>query len=245
MLSALLGLPWLLLDPPNLAVVWPYVLASAATETVYFGLLVSAYRAADFSLVYPIARGAAPAFLTGWVILFLGERPTPGGLAGLGLIIVGLMIVGARSGAAGARVRWSSIALALGVALCISLYSAIDGAAVRLTAPGPYTITVFVLTTLLVAPLILRRYGWAHALRAGRALGWRVALIGGLQLAAYVIVLGVYRMSAVSYAGAIRETSIVFAAVAGRYLFKERLGARRAMGAIVIVVGIATIALMG
>src|SRR2546425_5264009 len=40
--------------------VWPYVVGSAAFELVYFTLLAAAYRRAEFSVVYPIARGSAP-----------------------------------------------------------------------------------------------------------------------------------------------------------------------------------------
>jgi multidrug transporter EmrE-like cation transporter len=40
--------------------VWPYIVASAAFELVYFALLAAAYRRAEFSVVYPIARGSAP-----------------------------------------------------------------------------------------------------------------------------------------------------------------------------------------
>ena len=36
--------------------VWPYVLDSATFELVYFAPLAGAYRRAEFSVVYPIAR---------------------------------------------------------------------------------------------------------------------------------------------------------------------------------------------
>ncbi|HEU5367528.1 MAG TPA: hypothetical protein VFU69_03650, partial [Ktedonobacterales bacterium] len=57
--------------------VWPYILGSAAMEAVYFIALTLAYKLGDFSLVYPLARGAAPAFLAVWAALFLAEFPTP------------------------------------------------------------------------------------------------------------------------------------------------------------------------
>jgi multidrug transporter EmrE-like cation transporter len=38
----------------------PYIGASAAFELAYFALLAAAYRRYDLSVVYPIARGAAP-----------------------------------------------------------------------------------------------------------------------------------------------------------------------------------------
>src|SRR3954453_6464016 len=55
--------------------IWPYVLGSALTEALYYFVLLKAYEYGDFSLVYPMARGAAPALLTLWAVLFLGEHP--------------------------------------------------------------------------------------------------------------------------------------------------------------------------
>ena len=45
---------------------WIFALISMALEAVYFILLSNAYSDHDFSLVYPIARGTAPAFLMLW-----------------------------------------------------------------------------------------------------------------------------------------------------------------------------------
>ena len=75
------------------AAVWPLVVASGVAEAVYFALLVAMYAVSDFSLVYPIARGAAPLFLVVWAVLFLGQIPSPGGFLGLGILTCGLLIV--------------------------------------------------------------------------------------------------------------------------------------------------------
>src|SRR5690348_2282561 len=52
---------------------WPYILGSAVMEAIYYIALTLAYKLGDFSLVYPLARGAAPALLAVWAALFLGE----------------------------------------------------------------------------------------------------------------------------------------------------------------------------
>jgi len=64
----------------------PFALISMALEAVYFILLSNAYSDHDFSLVYPIARGTAPAFLMLWSILLLREHPSPGGILGISMI---------------------------------------------------------------------------------------------------------------------------------------------------------------
>src|SRR5919109_5671527 len=64
---------------------WLFALLSMGLEAVYFILLSNAYSDHDFSLVYPIARGTAPAFLMLWSVLFLREKLSPGGVLGVGL----------------------------------------------------------------------------------------------------------------------------------------------------------------
>jgi len=53
---------------------WLFAIISMSLEAVYFILLSNAYSDSDFSLVYPIARGTAPAFLMLWSVLFLREK---------------------------------------------------------------------------------------------------------------------------------------------------------------------------
>src|SRR5512146_3399946 len=81
--------------PP--ASLWLFVVLSVALEAVYFILLSNAYSDHDFSLVYPIARGTAPAFLVLWSILFLHEKVTSGGVLGVGMIVCGMILIGATS----------------------------------------------------------------------------------------------------------------------------------------------------
>ncbi len=141
------------LPPPG---VWPLAAASCAVCLVYFTGLSPAYGRGDFSIINPAARGAAPVILTVWAVFFLGERPSPMGLLGITTILGGLEVLGgapllSRRCAAGTSPgpRWCllrghgrSAGLALGVALCISVYTALDGAGVRLWQPILYAVLV-------------------------------------------------------------------------------------------------------
>jgi drug/metabolite transporter (DMT)-like permease len=227
---------------------WPFVVASAAVEALYFFALTRAYRIGDFSLVYPIARGAAPALLALWAALFLGERPRPAGLLGLAILIAGLLVVGggawwARRGARG--LAPSGVAAALAVALCISVYSAIDGAAVRIVSPLPYTVLILGLSAVFCAPIIAVRFGRAPVVAEWRANWPRVVAVGVLNLATYMIVLVAYSRAPVAYAGAVREVSVVFAALVGWRWLREPFGRPRTIGAALIFAGIVTIAVWG
>ena len=87
-------IPLLLWSRPIPASAWIFVIFTALAQVGYMLALAHAYEIGDFSLVYPLARGAAPALLTVWATVFLGEHPHPGGLAGLALLIGGLIVVG-------------------------------------------------------------------------------------------------------------------------------------------------------
>lgn len=243
--------PILLVSQPFPLMIWPYVICSAVVEGIYYIVLARAYESGDFSLVYPIARGAAPAFLVLWAILFLGERPRPLGLVGVALLICGLVIVGGntwwsmRKTISMASLRSSGIGLALGVAFCISIYSVIDGAAVRLVAPAPYTVVVISLSTLFIFPFIFLRYGRKAVVAEWHTNWWRIIVVGILMLASYMLVLQSYAIAHVSYAGAIREISVVFAAFMGWRWLDEKLGLLRMVGAAILFIGILVIALGG
>ncbi len=240
--------PLLALSPLPLARIWPYAVVSALVEALYFVALTRAYKIGDFSLVYPLARGAAPALLAVWATLFLGERPRLAGVIGLVVLLGGLIVVGgggwwARRAAGGPSAR--GIGTALGVACCISVYSAIDGAAVRLADPAPYTVLVIALSAVCTAPAVLARYGRAAVVAEWRANWGRIAAVGILTMISYMLVLRAYASTGVSYAGAIREISVVFAALVGWRWLGEGFGAARTIGAGVIFAGILIIAVAG
>ncbi|MGH2543236.1 MAG: EamA family transporter, partial [Ardenticatenaceae bacterium] len=243
--SAIGVLPLVIVGEPLPREIWPYVITSALVETVYFVTLVSAYGKGDFSLVYPIARGTAPAFLALWAALFLGESLQAAGAAGLASVVVGLVVIGSSAWwdrDENQRISTTSLWLALFVALCISIYSAIDGAAVQSVSPLSYYLTVISLTALFVTPVLLVRSGWSSLLAEGRASWKPIALVGILGLVSYTLVLAAYQLAPVSYAGAVREVSVVFAALMGWLWLGERLGAIRVVGALVIFGGILLIA---
>ncbi|CAN5809009.1 DMT family transporter [soil metagenome] len=248
LVGSLCFLPFLIQAWPLPWQIWPYVLVSGLLQAAYFLILSAAYGRGDFSLVYPIARGAAPGLLAVWAFLLLDERPSMGGIIGLVILLIGLVVVG--SSAWWKRKQQAapsllSVGLALLVAFCISGYSASDGVAVKFASPTGYIVIEMLLTTLFVTPLIFTRYRWNVVLATWRANWLRISLVGILSNLAYLLVLIAYTLSPVSYAGAIREVSIVFAALAGWLWLNERFGSIRAIGASVIFVGIIVIAIAG
>ena len=225
---------------------WVFAAVSMALEAVYFILLSNAYSDHDFSLIYPIARGTAPAFLMLWSVLFLRETVTLPGVLGVGLIVCGMVIIGATSliQNRGSRLHLKGVLVALSVALIISLYTLIDGTAVKNGPALPYALTMFMFVPILTTTYNIRRFGWRPFLAAWK--GPRVPLIlaAVLGVAAYLLALIAYSFSPLSYSGAIREVSVVIGAFLGWQFLEEPMGRTRVLGSITIFVGILVIALL-
>lgn len=241
-------IPLIMLNWPIPSAVWPYVAGSALAEAIYFIVLIRAYQHGDFSLVYPVARGAAPAMLTVWAVLFLGERPEPGGFAGLSVLIIGLILVGG----AGLLTRRTSFSVgvselcpALVISFWISVYSVLDGAAVRIMAPESYAGLVLAITAMLLTPIVISRYG-IRAIAEEFHLNWvRIVAVAFMMLLTFILVLEAYRIGKVSYVAATREISVILASLVGWRLMKEEFGRIRTAGSVLIFLGILLIAITG
>ena len=224
---------------------WLFALISMGLEAVYFVLLSNAYSDHDFSLVYPIARGTAPAFLMLWSVLFLKETVSPGGILGVSLIVCGMVIIGATSllQNRGSRLHLKGVAVALSVALIISLYTLIDGTAVKNGPALPYALTMFLFVPILTTTYNIRRFGWKPFLAAWKGPRIPLILTAILGVVAYLLALIAYSFAPLSYSGAIREVSVVIGAVLGWLFLEEPMGGTRVLGSAVIFVGILVIAL--
>lgn len=122
---------------------WGALLASGIVHLVYFNILLAGYRAADLTVVYPVARGTGPLLAASGAVVWLGERVTVAGIAGIAAIAVGVLLV------AGGPALWRGgddehrrrrrLGIAWGTAtgLTIALYTLIDGYAVKVLLVAP------------------------------------------------------------------------------------------------------------
>jgi drug/metabolite transporter (DMT)-like permease len=243
-LFAMIALLFTGLPPRNM---WIFAMVSVCVEATYFLTLSYAYHDNDFSLIYPVARGSAPAFLAIWSFIFLHEKLTGGGLLGLSMIIGGLLIIGIHTltQAHVTHVHFKGAAVALFIALLISIYTTIDGAAVRDGFALPYVMSMFAFVPIPITPFIFREYSWARIKMTLVKQPIRVPLAGVLGVLAYLMAVFSFSIAPLSYAGSIREVSVVFGAFAGWWFLKEKMGGFRVLGAIVIFGGILVIALFG
>lgn len=240
-LSALAILPVLFWVPLPQGSAWVYVLASAGAQAAYLGLLSLAYSLADFSLVYPVARGSAPLFLMVWSTQLLHEPLRGQGLLGVGVLSLGLMGIGL-GGIWRLRVRPGAVLAALGVALTISVYTAIDGQAVKNTPALSYFVAQWTVSVMLALPPLLLRNSWRSLLQVLSRERGGVAWVGLGSALAYFLALQAYTLAPVGYAGAVREVSVVLAAFLGWRFGGEPGGRSRLLSALVIFLGILLIA---
>jgi len=226
---------------------WIFAIIIMSLEAIYFILLSNAYTDNDFSLVYPIARGTAPAFIMLWSVLFLHETLTGAGMFRVGLIVCGMIIIGATSllNARGNRIYLKGIVTALSVALIISLYTLVDGTAVRNGSPLSYGLMMFMLIPFLTTPYNIRRFGWKRFVSVWNGSRLPPILAAVFGVSAYLLALLAYTIAPVSYSSAIREVSVVIGAFLGWQFLGEKMGGMRVGGAVVIFAGILMITVFG
>lgn len=216
---------------------WPFVAASAVTHVLYFALVGRLYRSADLSAAYPIMRGAAPLLATIGAWLLLGERLDLAAAAGVVLLVGGVFWMAAEGVKHGGVDRGALIA-ALTNSAVIALYTLIDGEGARLSGHAfAYNAWADAGTAVLFAPLILRLRGAAFAGAFARQ--WRRGLAGGAAaFLAYAIVVWAMTEAPIGLVAALRETSVIFAAIIGALVLRETFAASRYAAAALIAAGV-------
>ena len=228
--------------PPPAPESWKWIVASTVIHWGYYWLLNIAYRTGDLSVAYPIARGAAPLViaLTAWAAL--GQGLTPLAWAGIVGISAGIFLL-ARPGP-GQPVHRAGLIAAFGTALTVAAYSVADGIGVRASGqPLSYIAWLFA-AEVIVAGFVLTTRGARL-----RAMGGRVIVIGiaggVISGAAYALALYAKTLAPLGLVSALRETSVIFAALIGVLWFGEGPRRKRLIAAAVVTAGVVLIALTG
>lgn len=240
--AMVLGLPMLWLLPAPAPASWQYLVASGLIHVVYFALVARAYQGADLGLAYPLMRGTAPVITAAVAVLWLHEMPTPAGWLGIALICIGVLTLAGRAWQQGLQHPGAASA-ALANAVVIALYTLVDGQGVRLAGNAlSYTVWLFVLTSIFVMPVVVLQRGRA-VLRPVPGT-WRTLLLGGAgTLGAYSLVLWAMTQAPIASVAALRETSIIFAALIGVFFLHEGLSRLRLVSALLVCAGAVVIKL--
>ena len=219
----------------------PWLAGSVLVHVFYYWCLLSAYRVGDLSQVYPVARGAAPLItaLIAWILLDETLRTVQ--FAGVALVSLGVLVIAViRSG--GIQ-HFTAIGWALAVSVCIACYSTVDAAGIRAANSGlSYIAWLLVVDSIpLVAFTVIRR---RKALLPVLRSSWKAVIGGGLISGlSYGAAVWVFQYGATAGVVALRETSVVFAALIGVFFLGERFGPRRIAAAIMVAAGVMVISI--
>ncbi len=210
---------------------WGWLAASWAVHMVYLVALVKSFERADMSAAYPIARGIAPAVAAAASVMAFDEPISLTVGAGIGLVVAGVLCISA------GRVTRAALTWAITTGLCIAAYTVIDAQGVR-AAPTAESYIVWVFLTMGTGIGVLFAIWRGPAFFAAAAAQWKPGLIAGaLSIVTYGLALYAFRLGATPRLAALRETSILFAAVIAVVFLKERLTPGRLAGVTAIAMG--------
>jgi drug/metabolite transporter (DMT)-like permease len=202
----------------------PFLAASCVLELAYFALLAAAYRRADLSVVYPLARGVAPVFVLVGAVVFTGASTSALQVVGVLLVTCGVLFVRGFG-------RGHGVGFGIAIALLIAAYTVVDKHGVAHASPVAYVWVITLLPGLAYAATRRR-----EALRS--AFGPRAVIAGVASFAAYGLVLAALKLAPAASVAAVRESSVVIATALAAVFLKERVTAPRLAGAVCVVGGV-------
>jgi drug/metabolite transporter (DMT)-like permease len=234
--SGLCALPLVFLVALPAMASWPYLFGSVVIHFAYNLALAYGYRFGDLSHVYPIARGIAPPLVALGAWLMAGETPAP--LGALAILVISGSIASLAFTPGWRLGPLTPVWFALATGLSIAGYTICDGIGGR--AAGDvlgYIAWLFILNAvpfgLIVA--LSRQHDLAVQLRAS----WRASTLGGVfALLAYGLVIWAMSLAPMANVSALRETSVIMAALIGTRLLREPFGRRRVVAASVVALGV-------
>jgi drug/metabolite transporter (DMT)-like permease len=222
-------------SPPDIA--WGWAIVSGATHVPYLMLLSRAYDRGDFSMSYPIVRGAGALAAAAGGVLLLNDSLSITSTIGIVIAVLGLFVL-AKSGS------WHVVGAALAVASTIAVYSVVDGHGTRQSQPVAYALALNIAAAFFVSlyASVRSRKQMIPTLKAH----WKVmSLAGVFSTVAYMLVMIAYRHAPVGYVASLRESSVVIAAFAGWKMLDEGDHKRRIASAAIVLAGLVVLVIGG
>jgi drug/metabolite transporter (DMT)-like permease len=224
----------------------PYIAASAVFELCYFVLLARAYDSGEVSVVYPVARGSAPVVVLVFSAIALKEGVPAGAVAGIVLVALGVLSVAARASRRGPGAFRSEVGtesappmrdvwFGLAIGLTIAAYTLVDSEGVERADPIAYL-------ALVVAP---SAFAYPLVTKVRPDVGPRTAVTAAATFGAFLMVLAAFRLAPPAPVAAVRESSVVIAAILAAVVLHEQVDRWRLAGAVAVAAGVAAIALSG
>ncbi len=220
-----------------------FMVLSGVLHCGYSIFLQRAYRAGDFSFVYPLARGTGPLLSALTAIVVLGERPTPLALVGGGMIIASIFFLTGGPALWRNHPQGRAIFYGIGCGVFIAAYTVTDRQAVVVAVVPPLLIDWGgnIARTVIFAPFAARR--WPECRTVWAQYRRECATVAVLGPAAYILVLGAMTFTPLSYLAPVREVSILLGAYFGARYLQEGDARRRLLATLGMVAGVIALAL--
>jgi drug/metabolite transporter (DMT)-like permease len=223
---------------------WWAVAASGAIHVAYSLVLQRGYQNADFSVVYPTARGTAPAITVIGAVCGMGEAPSGGGwlgllLVGLGIVLTAGLLQGLRGG--GTR-HWQGLGWGALTGVCIAAYTLLDNWAIKTLSCPPllyYTLSLACRFALLAPWAWQGRSHWRSTWQADRV---PIVIVGVLSPVSYLAVLWAMQSAPLSYVAPLREVSMLVGVWLGAWYLRETQTMARLIGTVMMIGGVAVVA---
>lgn len=238
----------------------PFLLGAGVSAVVHLGymhVLQRGYAHGDMSVVYPMARGTGPLLSVVLAIVLFGEHPSALALAGAAIVVAGIVGIGlstggrprrarGAAGAAGGRPAGSSragVVYGLLTGCMIAAYTLWDAFTVTELGVSPVAFMVGCTFGEVVLLVPLLRRCRAEVARVWRGFRRQVLVVGVLSPLSYILVLTAMQHAPVSLVAPARELSVVLVSLAAWLLLKEPRPLQRMAGAVVVLGGVALLAI--
>lgn len=215
---------------------WPLLALAIVLHTAYHFALPIAYKHGDLGLIYPISRGSAPLLVTLGAAIFAGESLGAPALLGVLFLSTGVMALALDRKGRGGGGR--AVPLALLTGLCIAAYTLVDGLGARQAGSVMgFAVLLTIGDGLLTFAIALL---WkSKEIGAVVRSQWKSsALAGGMQVGSYWMIIWAMALAPLGAVSALRETSVLFAALISTFLLKEGFGVWRFVSAGLIACGV-------
>jgi drug/metabolite transporter (DMT)-like permease len=231
--AGVVALPGLFVLPLPERASWGALAASVAIHVLYFKLVALVYRGGALSVAYPLMRGLPPLLVAIVSTLLLGEALTVPAWIAVLVLVAGVLVVGG-DGLRARAVSPATVAIILLNVGVIVLYTLVDGYGARASGDAvSYAAWMFTFTGLGLVPF-MRRASLGESL----AHPWPLAVGAVCTVGAYGIAIWAMTRAPIPLVAALRETSVLFAAVLGAVVLKERFGRLRWIGVACTVIGL-------
>ena len=227
--------PLVLTVPFPTPYIWILIITSALLHGFYRLLVIFSYNYGDLSFIYPIARGSSSLLLAIISLIYLTDKISLWGFIAIMIVCMGLFLISYSD-----RLKFNYSAFGLGVltAIMITTYTLVDGIGVRHSS-NPYSFLYWMLllngTPALIASFFFKNNGLRIV---NKNLVLTGVAFGILAPLAYGLAVWCMQFLPIAYVSSIREISIIFAALIGLILLKEKTASKRIIPSIFVVIGI-------